>query len=66
MRLAVVLVALALIASCSATTIRQPEVVPRIRCMAMGHVPDSEWWLYVCTFTGDTVPPLPGPIAGVL
>lgn len=23
--------------------------------MAMGHVPESAWWVYVCTFEGDTI-----------
>ena len=69
MKLAAVLLALVLVAACSAATLRQPEV-PRIRCIPMGAVPDgSAWWVYVCTFTGDSLPPLPlpgGPIAGVL
>jgi len=69
-RLAVVFVALVLIASCSAATLREPEPeLPRIRCIPVGALPDdSGWWVYVCTFKGDTVPPLPtldGPIAGV-
>ena len=29
---------------------------PRIRCLALSHVPDSAWWVYICTFTGDSVP----------
>lgn len=56
-RVLVVLVALGFIAACSAATLQRTPEPPRIRCLAMGHVPDSAWWVYVCTFTGDTLAP---------
>lgn len=46
------------IAACSAATLRQPEP-PRIMCLNMGEVPGSGWWVYVCTFEGDTLDVLP-------
>lgn len=46
-----ILLVLAL-AGCAAPMVRQPEV-PRIRCVAIGPMPDRVYWLYACTFQGE-------------
>lgn len=51
-----ILLVLAL-AGCTTQVARQPEV-PRIRCLNIGHIPDSAYWLYACEFRGDSVPPV--------
>jgi hypothetical protein len=63
--IAVVLSALVLVAACAAATLREPEP-PRVRCVPLGQVPNTEAWVYVCTFTGEdadsvAVPPSVSP-----
>ena len=61
-----VVLVVVLVASCAASAINRKPEVPRVRCLPVGAVPNSNAWVYVCTFDGDTVPesvPLPG--AGV-
>ena len=44
-----------LLTACATTPARAPDP-PRIRCLALGHVPESAYFVYLCTFTGDSVP----------
>lgn len=46
------------VGACAPVNQVEPTPEPRIMCMNMGAVPGNQWWVYVCTFTGDTLPPI--------
>jgi hypothetical protein len=48
------LLALAL-AGCATPMAHTAPEPPRLRCINYGQVPDSQWFIYACTFTGDTM-----------
>lgn len=46
-----------LLAGCAVTPAREPDP-PRLRCINMGVVPSSAWFVYLCSFTGEEAPPV--------
>ena len=62
-----ILLALSL-AGCASAPVQAPEI-PRIHCIAYGAMPDGgDWWLYLCTFTGEppAEPPAPDDVGSFL
>lgn len=47
------------LAGCATTPVQAPEV-PRLRCMNLGPVPASSYFVYLCEFVG-TPPEVPTP-----
>lgn len=63
---AALLLALCCMGCATARQAATPEI-PRIRCLNIGHIPKTTYWLYACEFRGDTVPPVlddPGSFLG--